>query len=99
MDDRYALGHACGRGRNRSVFGESLIALAALLGFIVPYARGQAITASDMRNYAIFLLIIVVFYFLILLARFIFIAMADSMGQGLEWAKLAAMHKERSEKK
>lgn len=93
MDDTCMCSQYSQRGRNRSVFGESLIALAALLGFVVPYAQGRAITMADIWIYVAFLAAIVVFYFLILLARFIFIAMADGMGHGLEWAKLAQMQK------
>jgi hypothetical protein len=97
MDDMCTHGHCRSRRAGRSVFGESLIALAALLGFVAPYALGYELSMSDTWTYAAFLGIIVVFYFLILLAHFIFIAMADGMGHGLEWATFAEAQKEKEE--
>jgi hypothetical protein len=79
--------HPHSYGRKPSLFGEALIALAALLGIAVPFGLGYTVTAHDLWLYAALLALIVIFYFFLLFARFLFVAMVSGMKHGLREAE------------
>jgi hypothetical protein len=76
----------------RSTFGEALIALGGLAGFVVLAWGGRMSSTMDLWLYAGVLVAIVAFYFLLLLAKAIHLFMAG--GDEFWWER----HKEHHEK-
>jgi hypothetical protein len=77
----------------RNTFGEALVALTGLAGFIVLAYRGT-ITLDEIWAYAAALGITVVFYFLLLLARAIHIFMVGD--HAMWWEKYAEDDRKKS---
>jgi len=67
-----------GSPNSRSTFGEALIALVALAGFIIPITQGDYPDWEDFGMYAAVLGLIVGFYAAILLIRAMFFFMTGS---------------------
>lgn len=71
--------------RTKSTFGEALITLGALAGFVFLFSQGKMLTQNSMILYIEALGVLIVFYFLLLLARAIFTFMTG--GDSFWWEK------------
>lgn len=73
--------------RGKRTFGEALITFGALVGFFTAYILGKITTWHEVWLIVGMLGLLVVFYWLLLLARFIFIAMVSGTEHGFDWEK------------